>query len=121
MFRTPRCPPLRLSALTLLAAVGALQLGAFGAGARSSSSEAHLALSAPPPPAAPTCDAPGFEHLDGDPGADGRGPVPPRAVDARLESVGGVSGGFCPWRAPDALARAGRVAAPSTAPPVSPV
>lgn len=49
-------------------------------------------------------------------GAVTRGGLPAR----RGVAVGACTASFCPWRAPDALARAGRRSSPSTAPPVSP-
>jgi len=120
MFHTLTPRPHRLSPLILLVAVCALQLGAFGDSARGTApSEAHLTTSAPLPPTAPTSDAIGLERLDGDSGAGGPSPAAPAAVAAQSESVSAVVVSFCPWRAQDALARAGRFTAPSTAPPVS--
>lgn len=120
MFHTLSPRPHCLSPLILLVAVCALQLGAFGHGGRGTApAEEHLATSAPLPPPASTSDTIGFERLDGDSGAGGASPATAPAVAARSESVSTVGVSFCPWRAQDALARAGRFTAPSTAPPFS--
>lgn len=60
-------------------------------------------------------------------GGDGDGRAPSSANDplagehaGRDTAASACTAGFCPWRASDALARAGRRSSPSTAPPASP-
>lgn len=59
-------------------------------------------------------------------GGDGRAPSPAHDPFAgeqagRAMAPSACTAGFCPWRASDALARAGRRSSPSTAPPPSSV
>ncbi|HSM08858.1 MAG TPA: hypothetical protein VLA33_07550 [Gemmatimonadota bacterium] len=111
----------RLLLLTL--AVVGLQPVSAGQAAEPAS-PAHVspaALLAGPPVPLPVS---GLEQQGGD--GDGR------ASSAVTDPLGGEHAGrdtaasactaaFCPWRASDALARAGRRCSPSTAPPASPV
>lgn len=120
MFPTSRTGSRRLAPLSLLAAVFALQVGAIGAGAAGpASSETRLAMAVPLLTALPTSDGAGFERVDGDAGSGRPNPVTPDAIVIRGPSAGPLFVSFCPWRAQDALARAGRSASPSTAPPAS--
>jgi hypothetical protein len=120
MFLTSRTGSRRLAPLSLLAAVFALQAGAIGDGAGGPApSETRIATAIPLPTALPTSDGAGFERLDGDAGAGRPSPVTPDAVVIHTTSAGPLVVSFCPWRARDALARAGRSTSPSTAPPAS--
>ena len=116
MFLTSRTGPRRLAPLSLLAAVFALQVGAIGAGGPAPS-ETRLATPIPLLTALPTSDGAGFERVDGDAGAGRPNPVTPDAVVIHAASAGSLFVSFCPWRAQDALTRAGRSTSPSTAPP----
>ncbi|MGD8494767.1 MAG: hypothetical protein PVF05_01150 [Gemmatimonadales bacterium] len=118
MIRRSTVSPRRLP-LALLAAAVALQLAApgfaFGTEART---ELRLATSAPLPAASTAVDVRGVERLDGNAGdlPTTTLPGPARILPA---AKGAVADGFCPWRAAQALARAGRSASPPTAPPIS--
>lgn len=118
MIRRSTFSPRRLP-LALLAAAVALQLAAPGfASGSEARTELRLATSAPLPAASTAVDVRGIERLEGD--AENRPaatlPGPARILPA-AESV--LADGFCPWRAAQALARAGRSASPPTAPPIS--
>jgi len=120
MFLTSRTGWHRLAPLSLLAAVFALQLGAMGDGACGTApSESRLATAVPWLTTLPTSEGAGFERVDGDAGTGRPNPGTPDPVVMHAASAGPLVVSFCPWRARDALARAGRSASPSTAPPAS--
>lgn len=107
----------------LLATLLALQLVPFGYGASASSpSRMYLSAAITAPAAALPSASVDHERPDGTHGT-GRSAPPLRADPPR--SVAFTAGrwlaAFCPWRALDALARAGRNGAPTTAPPGSTV
>jgi len=110
----------RLS-LLLLSLAGLLQPASAGHAAEPASpwQVGPAALPAGPPPPLPVS---GLEQQGGD--GDGRAssdPPDPLAGEQGGHATlrGACTAGFCPWRASDALARAGRRSSPSTAPPVS--
>lgn len=109
--------------LLLLMAVLGLQPVSTGQAVEpaSPSQVSPAALLAGPPVPLPIS---GIEQQGGD--GDGRASSAAQRPFAgeqagRATASGACTAGFCPWRASDALTRAGRRSSPSTAPPASPV
>lgn len=106
----------------LMAVVGLQPVSAAQAAEPASPSHVSpAALLAGPPVPLPVS---GIERQGGD--GDGRAPSDANAPFAAEQIPRGTApsacaAGLCPWRASDALARAGRRSSPSTAPPPSPV
>jgi hypothetical protein len=108
--------------LLLMAVIGLQPVSAGQAASPASPSQVSpAALLAGPPVPLPV---PGIDE-QGDSG-DGRTPSPADGSFAgeqtgRATAPSACTAEFCPWRASDALARAGRRSSPSTAPPASSV
>lgn len=118
MIRRSTVSPRRLP-LALLAAAVALQLaGPWLASGTGAQTELRLATSAPLPAASAAIDVRATERLDGEAG-NRPATCLPQAARILPATESAVGDGFCPWRAAHALARAGRSAAPPTAPPLS--
>lgn len=107
--------------LLILAVIGLQPVSTAGQAAEPTS-PTHVSpavLLAGPPVPLPVS---GLEQQDGDGRAPSSANDPLAGEHAgRDTTAGACTAGFCPWRASDALARAGRRSSPATAPPTSPV